>query len=61
MSRSLKLVPRAEHYAPTVHDAAANPGTINLSQLRSRRGIQSSYIETDGRGLTAAAEVIAAR
>ena len=58
MSRSLKLVPRAEHYAPTVHDAAANPGTINLSQLRSRRGIQSSYIETDGRGLTAAAEVM---
>lgn len=58
MSRSLKLVPRAEHHAPTVHDAAANPGTINLSQLRSRRGIQSSYIETDGRGLTAAAEVM---
>ena len=59
MSRSLRLVPRSEHYgAPTVYDAAANPGKVNLAQLRSRSGIQSSHIETEGRGLTAAAEVM---
>lgn len=57
----IRLLPRPEStaLAATVDDAIANPGRVVLSKLHARTGILDTAIDTEGRGITAAAAVMA--